>query len=1572
MRKPITALYGLMLLFSFAYAAGLYGQTFEDKTNDLFGAPTITNANSAWGDYDNDGWPDLYAFYELWRNDGGAGFVPGPAIPTSWGIFGDFDNDGYLDIFGFSHKVYRNDQSGGFIEQAFPVLTGGATRGASWADHDNDGYIDLYVGAYETPAYQPDSIVHNNGGTSFTAEEVEVGNDAFGNPWYDCPARGVTSCDFDEDGDIDVYVSNYRVEANLLWLNDGSGNFTNVGFTYGVAGDYDGWIYSYGHTIGSAWGDLDNDGHFDLFVGNFSHPDAWQDRPKFYRNLGPAGSYHFEDKSATAGLAWQESYATPALGDYDNDGDLDLFFTTVYPGNFPVLYRNNGDWTFTDVTAAEGLAGLGPTYQAAWADFDRDGDLDLATGGKLFLNKTIENGSTNNWLEVRLVGDGDTVNMDAVGAQVRISVDGKTLTRQVEAGTGEGNQNEMLLHFGLGSYGGPVDLEILWPGGETETVSNVEANQLFTYTVGELGPYLEFTVSPSGSYQAGQEITPASEVTVRNPDGTVATDFSGDITLSIGLGATLSGTTTRSAVAGVAAFPGLSIEKTGLGYSFLATADDVRSAYSNAFDIVPGPPAQLVFIASPGDSYVNQYLAPFPQVAVQDALGNTITGSSSAITLAIKPGTGALGATLLDPATVNAASGVATFYNRIDTAGAGYVLTATSGALSADSASFDILSVPVTFNLTFSKGCTPSAVEPGDEITYTIQYGIASTQSATGVVITDVIPANTTYKPGSASGGGTYDGATETVTWNIGDLPAGASGLASFAVIVDDSIEETLTIVNDTYSIDCDQLFSPQTGPSCSTEVTDFYPPETSGQIPAKDAEQVPPDTLIQLHVTDDGLGVAYDGGTVRIKVNGDLVYDGSAESPLKTYDTSSRNQEVKGICRRLGNSKDYTFVFQPDQWFDFEQTVTVQVNAMDKLGHAMVTETYSFTTAVRSFGANKRVNTDAGTLPQDHPDAATDSEGNIWVVWEGTVPGGSTNIFIGKLAAGGTAFAESHMFDEVAWPRRNPAITIDGNDLIYVVWEDYQNFSNWNISAAVSDNGVDWVESQITDEGQDQTNPAIAIDGDNKAYVVWQSGSAGNEDVWVASSPDASTWTPTQLTSHAADQTEPAVAIDSENTVYVVWTDYRNVSSTDIYGADSGSGWTNVPIVSNANNQWSPAIAARTAGAPEEAEIAIELLWVDDSNGNADIFHASCAGGLPSSPVTGENIVDDTTGADQVAPDIAVRDYREPENEADEYKAKVFACWQDARNVLSGNGDTDIYFAETGSPFGTNVLVNDDTETAAQSAPAIATDAEGRPYMVWADERSGDKDIYYGGSTGVVTPPEASEDVYDFLGKTVGILEIPAYALPSRMRVSVFRAVNPPYLERDIGSFYYFSPSNVQFNSPVTVTITHAAADCPGYPGYEVYCYHPETFGWSPDGISNVQHVVISPDLHKITFQTTHFTLFALIGSLTGDGDGTTETGGGGGGDGGGVFICFIATAAFGTPLAEEVKYLRAFRDEYLLTSETGRKLVNLYYATSPPLARIIGQNEKLRAVARTALMPFVDAARTLVNEKTVRSIDK
>ena len=456
----------ICLMQTVSVGAGL----FVDKTSEL--GLTLGSSKVAFIDYNNDGWVDIYSSGILWKNNQGKRFTKVLEEGSS-GIWADFDNDGYSDLFCYDNqRLFWNDHGEGLISRPFPDLSIASSRGASWADYNGDGFVDLYIGGYENwgeGITYPDALILNHQGKSWDKAWSEIRY----------RARGVTSCDFDNDGDIDVYVSNYRLQPNLLWRNNGSGKFTDVASSHNAVATWEG--FGGGHSIGSAWGDFDNDGYIDLFAGNFAHDDSRGRQPHsfFLRNTGSKKDYIFKNMGQ-CGIHYQESYASPAVADYDNDGDLDLFFTTVYgtasfgKKNYPVLYRNDGSWKFVDITENEGVDKLGPTYQAGWADIDNDGDVDLVTAGKLFINQ----GNSNSWLRIKLLGDGKIINSDAIGSQVRIKLKNKILTRQVEAGTGEGNQNELTLHFGLGKHTDTVDLEIFWTKGLIQKLHKIKPNQL--------------------------------------------------------------------------------------------------------------------------------------------------------------------------------------------------------------------------------------------------------------------------------------------------------------------------------------------------------------------------------------------------------------------------------------------------------------------------------------------------------------------------------------------------------------------------------------------------------------------------------------------------------------------------------------------------------------------------------------------------------------------------------------------------------------------------------------------------------------------------------------------------------------------------------------------------------------------------------------------------------------------------------------------------------------------------------------------------------------------------------------
>ena len=423
----------------------------------------------AWADYDNDGNVDVMIGAGLFRNNGDGTFTRvSDSVARGPGAWADMNNDGWLDFYNWAGTgaLYRNQADGTFIQTEIPPNPHNLSMAAAWGDIDNDALVDLYVANYESGVVVPfqDLMIGNRGNDKF-----EVLWESPEGLWWSC--RGANFADFDDDGDADLYLSNYRLQPNVLFINDGTGRFQDEAEARGVQGNPDGRVVgqtdrtpeykTMGHTIGSCWGDLDNDADLDLVVVNFAH-NWWpgQDHPMVCINSGwPA--YTFTDINANdaAGIYWQESYAKGDLGDFDNDGDLDLYATTVYSGDRGDLFENDGTGKFKSIGDAKGLR-TGASYQVAWADYDNDGDLDLLVAGRLFRNS----GNSNSWLKVRVIG-GRGSNAAAIGARVRLTAGDKVFIREV-CGGNSGNQAPFVQHFGLGEYRDKVRVEVFFPSGK--------------------------------------------------------------------------------------------------------------------------------------------------------------------------------------------------------------------------------------------------------------------------------------------------------------------------------------------------------------------------------------------------------------------------------------------------------------------------------------------------------------------------------------------------------------------------------------------------------------------------------------------------------------------------------------------------------------------------------------------------------------------------------------------------------------------------------------------------------------------------------------------------------------------------------------------------------------------------------------------------------------------------------------------------------------------------------------------------------------------------------------------------
>jgi hypothetical protein len=445
--------------------------------------PVVTDGSEStggsWEDYDGDGDPDLYVACgnlapqndRLYRNDFGQWFtlVPGPVgsdnTPSAGGTWGDMDGDGDPDLFvsnrqGVNELLYRNDGADVFtpITAGGPVTSLGNTNASAWVDIDRDGALDLFVINFNEPRRH----WRNDGAGNFTA--ITVGDEV---NEISASISGVWS-DYDGDGDQDLFIANGGNQGNRLYRNDG-GTFVNVSAAAHVA---DG-----GQSIGASWGDWNNDGRPDLFVANTLGQNDF-----LYRNLGDGT---FERIATGPVVSDAASSVGSTFGDMDDDGDLDLFVGV--DGGDNLLYRNDGG-VFTRITTGEIVTDGGNTFGVAWADWNSDGYLDAFAANRLGQDDFLytNDGGASHWLELRLVGT--VSNRSAIGTKVECwaTIGGASVRqlRERESQTGYNSANDPRACFGLGEAAACDSLVVSWPSGLRETWRNVAANQILTIVEG--------------------------------------------------------------------------------------------------------------------------------------------------------------------------------------------------------------------------------------------------------------------------------------------------------------------------------------------------------------------------------------------------------------------------------------------------------------------------------------------------------------------------------------------------------------------------------------------------------------------------------------------------------------------------------------------------------------------------------------------------------------------------------------------------------------------------------------------------------------------------------------------------------------------------------------------------------------------------------------------------------------------------------------------------------------------------------------------------------------------------------
>ncbi|MCI0525322.1 MAG: CRTAC1 family protein [Acidobacteria bacterium] len=495
----------------------------------------------AFYDYDNDGWMDLFVMSgrrleepvkgqeptnRLYRNNRDGTFTDvtkqAGLTRTGWAsglCIGDYDNDGFDDLFltyWGQNALYRNNGSGTFSDVTEKTgLSFKETRwgsGCSFIDYDRDGDLDLFVANYLT--FDPATAPAPGKGVNCTWKGIPVNCGPKGLPfarnWFYRNDKGkftdvseqsgiakvrerypmsVAAADFDEDGWVDLYVA-CDSTASILYRNNRDNTFTDVALESGAAYNEDGNAQA---GMGLGIGDYNGDGRLDIFKTHFA-----DDTHILYRNLGKMS---FEDVTMAAGFGAQTQFVSWGAGmpDLDNDGWPEIAFVTgnVYPEvekyfkqyayrGPRLVFRNLGNGRFADVTKQSGEGSNAPhtSRGSAFGDFDNDGDLDWLVMNMNEPPSLLRNdyAGKNNWLKVKT--EGVKSNRTGLGARVVVTVGQRKQAQAVLSQTSYYSHDDLRLHFGLGAATLVDRIEIFWPSGQVDVLKETAANQLITVREG--------------------------------------------------------------------------------------------------------------------------------------------------------------------------------------------------------------------------------------------------------------------------------------------------------------------------------------------------------------------------------------------------------------------------------------------------------------------------------------------------------------------------------------------------------------------------------------------------------------------------------------------------------------------------------------------------------------------------------------------------------------------------------------------------------------------------------------------------------------------------------------------------------------------------------------------------------------------------------------------------------------------------------------------------------------------------------------------------------------------------------
>jgi hypothetical protein len=478
-----------LFMIAFLLISGTgHSQTFTKITTGEIVNDGGWSYGCCWADFNNDGYQDLFVCNNqtgnknnmMYLNNGDGSFTKvtsGVVVTDGGSSYGctaaDYDNNGSIDLFvsnyGENNFLYSNNGNGTFtkITTGAIVNDGGNSVGCAWADYDRDGYVDLFVCNRNQPCF----LYHNNGNGTFT--KITSGAIVTNNS----NSGGCAWADYDNDRYPDLFVANAGPAADYLYHNNGNGTFTQI--------TSDPIVLDVMHSSGGSWGDYNNDGYPDLFVTAGVVGTGYD---RLFLNNGNGTFTKITSDPIVNTNHWSGG---SSWGDFDNDGWIDMF-VGGYDGN-NLVFKNNTNGTFTSILT--GILATDGNYKmgAGWCDYDNDGSLDIFTARNNYFggnNCLYHNeGNSNKFINIKCVGM--VSNKCGIGAKVYVKATiGSvyiTQMREISSQTGGANSGMNCLNavFGLSNAAIIDSIIIKWPSGIIDKYQGIQPNQFLTAIEGQ-------------------------------------------------------------------------------------------------------------------------------------------------------------------------------------------------------------------------------------------------------------------------------------------------------------------------------------------------------------------------------------------------------------------------------------------------------------------------------------------------------------------------------------------------------------------------------------------------------------------------------------------------------------------------------------------------------------------------------------------------------------------------------------------------------------------------------------------------------------------------------------------------------------------------------------------------------------------------------------------------------------------------------------------------------------------------------------------------------------------------------